>query len=77
MRYAQIRAGQRLHLVCEPGEQWPGQEIVRAGSLGQPICGRLTIVGYLMTCNLPLAHACRNCLRVFEAHHKMKGVPRG
>lgn len=54
MRYAQIKAGQKLHLVFElPGER-----------VSWPICGKRFKGGYRMTINVPLAHACHNCLRV-------------
>jgi len=55
MRWAQIKGGQKLHLVFEIGTD----------SLSQPICGRKTS-GYRMTINVPLAHACHNCLRVYD-----------
>lgn len=62
MRYAQIKAGQKLHLVCEPGEECRG-EVVRKGFLSQPLCGRRA-ERYRMTINVPLANACKNCRRV-------------
>lgn len=65
MRYAQYRPGQKLHLVYEPGE---GHGFtVRRGDLSWPLCGRREHGGYRMTINLPLAHACHNCLRVAQA----------
>ncbi len=67
MRYAQIASGQKLHLVCEPGEETPTGHIVRAGYLSHPICGRDASDGYRMTINVPLAHACKNCRRVYNA----------
>jgi len=64
MRYAQIKAGQRLHIVCEPGEEYRG-EIIRAGHVSAPLCRTNHFKGsYRMTINLPLANACRNCLRM-------------
>lgn len=66
MRYAQVKAGQRLHIVCEPGESLRG-DIVRAGYLSSPLCGVRHPDGYRMTINVPLANACKNCLRVFSA----------
>lgn len=66
MRYAQVKGGQRLHLVCEPGEKYRG-EIIRAGYVSAPLCGRRVEGGYRMTINVPLANACRNCLRVYRA----------
>ena len=66
MIYAQISSGMKLHLVYEPGEGH--KEIVRAGFLSLPICGRrVPSRGYRMTINVPLANACRNCLRVYRS----------
>lgn len=67
MTYAQVKAGQKLHLVCEPGEAWKDGRIVRKGEIGLPICGRPVKRIYRMTINVPLAHACKNCLRVRRA----------
>jgi hypothetical protein len=67
MRYAQIKSGQKLHLVCEPGEVDPHGRVVRAGYLSHPLCGRPVRGEYRMTINVPLAHACKNCLRVRNA----------
>ena len=66
MRYAQERGGQKLHYALEPGEEMPDGTVVRRGELGRPLCGR-RVAGYRMTCNLPLAHACGNCRRVFNS----------
>lgn len=69
MRYAQVKAGQRLHLVCEPGEEWKGRGVVRVGYIGLPICGRpVPESPYRMTINVPLANLCGNCRRVYEAN---------
>lgn len=38
MIFAQFSAGRKLHLACEPGEEYRG-EVVRAGSLSWPLCG--------------------------------------
>jgi hypothetical protein len=65
--YAQIKSGQRLHLAYEPGEGKDDASIVRAGFISEPLCGRSVPGNYRMTCNLPLANACRACLRVFNA----------
>ena len=67
MRYAQEKGGQKLHLVYEPGEGH--REITKAGFLSQPICGRV-VDRYRMSINVPLAHACKNCLRVYRARSK-------
>ncbi len=68
MRYAQNKGGQKLHLVCEPGEVYKGIT-VRKGFIGLPLCG-LKPTEYRMTINVPLGHACKNCLRVFRAMEK-------
>jgi hypothetical protein len=60
MIYAQIRAGRKMHIACEPGEEWKG-EVVRKGYLSAPICGQPMKSSYRMTCNLPLANACKKC----------------
>ena len=54
MRYAQITSGRKLHLIFNA-----------EGELSQPICG-ITTNRYRMTINVPLAHACHNCLRIFD-----------
>ena len=54
MRYAQIKGGNKLHLVFEAED-----------SVSQPICG-IKVNGYRMTINLPLRHACQNCQRIYR-----------
>ena len=66
MRYAQVKGGQRLHLVCEPGEETPSGHVVRAGNLSVPLCNRPMSSGYRMTINVPLGSACKNCQRVYR-----------
>lgn len=68
MRYAQEKAGQRLHLVYEAGEGRDAAHITRAGEVSEPLCGR-HVTGYRMTINVPLANACRNCNRVWRSRH--------
>jgi hypothetical protein len=63
VRYAQVKSGQKLHLVYEPGEGHRN-DIVRAGYVSAPLCGR-PAPSYRMTINAPLANACKNCLRVY------------
>jgi hypothetical protein len=63
VRYAQVRGGQKLHLVYEPGE---GPEPrPDTGQVSQPLCGRRAD-GYRMTINVPLGQACQNCQRVWR-----------
>ena len=71
MRYMQIKSGQKLHLVYEPGEGVSGDKLLPAGYLSAPICGRGFDENnnFRMTINVPLANACKNCLRVHEARH--------
>lgn len=69
MRYAQIRSGQKLHLVYEAGEGKDDTSIVRAGFVSAPLCGKNAADGYRMTINVPLANACRNCRRVYAARY--------
>lgn len=69
MRYAQISSGLKLHVVCEPGEEYQG-EVIRKGYLSAPLCRTPRFRGsYRMTCNLPLAHACQTCIRLARANH--------
>lgn len=70
MIYVQIRSGQRLHLAYEPGEGKDDSSIVRAGFVSDPLCGRAAPNGYRMTCNVPLANACRACARVWSARYR-------
>lgn len=68
MRYAQIKSGQRMHMVYEPGEGPSRDTLTPAGQLSAPLCGQRAD-GYRMNCNLPLSNACRRCLRVYKARH--------
>lgn len=62
MRYAQIKSGNKLHLIYEI-----------PGGLTQPICGRKIESGYRATFNVPLGHACMNCQGVINGrNHDMK-----
>lgn len=72
MKYAQIKAGQKLHLVCEAGEEHNG-EVIRKGFVSDPLCGRKHN-GYRMTINVPLANSCKNCLRVWNKRVKERGI---
>lgn len=71
MTYMQIKSGQKLHLVYEPGEGKDDQSIIRAGHLSAPICGRsLGPNGtFKMTINMPLGNACKRCLEVYRRRH--------
>ena len=62
MTYAQFSAGRKLHIVCEPGEEYRG-EVIRIGRLSWPLCGLHSRPRYRMTINVPLANCCKNCLR--------------
>ena len=67
MTYAQIMAGGKLHLVCEPGEEYKGH-VIRAGHVSAPLCSTPRFNGsYRMTINLPMGHSCQNCRRVHRA----------
>lgn len=61
MIYAQIKGGNKLHLVEEHIDNYGGGK-----SVGQPLCG-IVALKYRMTINLPLGNACKNCQRVFNA----------
>ena len=71
MRWMQIKSGQKLHLVYEPGEGPDAEHLIPAGYLSAPICGRGLDEhgGFRMTINAPLGHACKRCLRVYAARH--------
>lgn len=69
MLYAQVKGGQKLHLVYEAGEGPDDLHQVKAGYLSNPICGRAAPDGYRMTINVPLANECKNCRRVVDARY--------
>jgi hypothetical protein len=69
MIYAQVKGGQKLHLAYQAGEGPDDQHLIKAGYLSDPICGRPALDGYRMTINMPLANACKNCMRVYAARH--------
>jgi len=70
MRYMQIKSGEKLHLVYEAGEGPDSGNLIEAGHIGAPICGRgFNNGGYRMTINAPLGHACKRCLRIYSARH--------
>jgi len=73
MRYAQVKGGQKLHLVFEPGEGWTEDALIPAGYLSDPLCGRQVDGNYRMTINFPLGHACKNCLRVWRSRIGPRG----
>lgn len=58
MTYAQERFGMKLHLV----------DVVNGRPMLTALCGR-TVGSWRMTINLPLGHACRNCVRVARAEN--------
>ncbi len=64
MIYAQIKAGRKLHLACQPGEEYRG-DVIRIGNLSPPLCGTPNNGRYRMTINLPLAHACQRCQSIY------------
>lgn len=68
MIYAQIKGGGKLHIAMQPGEHDQNGRVVMAGELSYPICGTPMKEGssYRMTCNLPLAHACKRCCAVSD-----------
>lgn len=69
MIYAQVKGGQKLHLAYEAGEGRDNQHLVMAGYISNPICGIPAPDGYRMTINVPLANACKRCLRVYASRH--------
>lgn len=71
MTYAQVAAGQRLHIVCEAGEVYRGQ-VIPAGCLSRPLCGRRA-EAYRIVTDAPRANVCRHCLRVYRAARRGEG----
>lgn len=69
----QIRSGHKLHLAYQAGEGRTPQTLVMYGHLSEPLCGQPAPRGYRMTINVPLANACRNCLRVYAARERLNG----
>ena len=53
IRYAQAKGGQRSHIV----------PVLSGDVLNTALCGR-HVDHWRMTCNMPLAYCCRNCMRV-------------
>ena len=56
MSYAQIRSGQKLHLVYN----------LPKDCLTQPVCG-VKADDYVITTRLPTGSVCKNCLRVLNS----------
>jgi hypothetical protein len=58
MMYAQEKGGQKLHLV----------HIIDGRAMLTALCGREPKNGFWgMTINLPMGHACQNCIRAAAA----------
>jgi hypothetical protein len=69
--YAQIKSGGKLHLAYEAGEGRDASSLVPRGMISAPLCGSVAFHGrYRMTINVPLANACKRCLRVSRARQK-------
>jgi hypothetical protein len=69
MRYAQGKAGEKLHLVYEAGEGPDPQHLTPAGTVSQPICGK-KVERYRMTINVSLGEECKNCRRVLDTMNR-------
>jgi len=69
MIYAQVKSGQKLHIVYEAGEGKDDLHLIKAGYISDPLCGRSVPEGYRMTSTFPLANSCKRCLRVYAARH--------
>jgi hypothetical protein len=65
VRYAQEKGGQQLHLVEEVDLDIYGDTVKHTA-----LCGKRADSGWRMTINMPLGHACKNCLRVLEARRR-------
>lgn len=68
MIYAQIKGGRKLHIAMQPGEADKNGRTICVGELSYPICGTpmKEASSYRMTCNLPLGHACKRCVAVYD-----------
>lgn len=68
----QIKSGQKLHLVYEPGEGRTKDNLIPADHISAPICGRGfdENEGFRMTINLPLGNSCKNCQRIYKSRHQ-------
>lgn len=62
MRYAQIKAGRKLHLI----------ELYPDGGATIPLCGYQRFNSYRMTINMPLGNACKNCIRSYSAGRRFE-----
>lgn len=71
MTYMQIKSGQKLHLVYEAGEGKDDHNIIKAGFVSGPICGRGFDENgkFRMTINVPLGNSCKNCNKVYNSRH--------
>ncbi|MDE2442006.1 MAG: hypothetical protein KGP14_13365 [Betaproteobacteria bacterium] len=64
MIYAQIKSGLKLHLAYEAGEGRDASHLTPTGHVSAPLCGERSFKGqYRMTINVPLANACKKCIR--------------
>jgi hypothetical protein len=54
IRYAQAKGGQRMHIVPSMGDG----DVAKTA-----LCGK-HVEYWRMTCNLPLANCCHNCMRI-------------
>lgn len=72
MIYMQIKSGQKLHLAYEAGEGISKSNLIPAGHVSSPICGRGFDENgrHRMTINLPLNNACKNCTRIHRSRVK-------
>ena len=68
MRYAQRRAGQKLHVVTEHEDGFRAPRVSQ-----RALCGRTG--PWRMTINVPLAHACQNCQRALRARRSKEDKP--
>lgn len=72
MRYAQVKGGQKLHLVYEAGEGPDPQHLIPAGQLSRPLCNRPNANNYRMSINVPMGALCKNCRRVSLARQRRR-----
>ena len=69
MLYAQEFRGQKLHLVAEQDKHLTGRPVSYSA-----LCGRTPHRRgwWRMTINMPLAHACKNCCRIWDKRRRVR-----
>lgn len=64
VRYAQVKGGEKLHLVYEAGEGPDPAHLISRDNVSAPLCNRPFDGHYKMTIKVSLGATCKNCLRI-------------